>query len=76
MENNVEKLLLTVGIISVVACVLFLVFAVFNRIGYYNLLDGEGDLYKRLYRRMIISFVLSIAFAAVGVACLFIRFKM
>ncbi len=69
-----EKLLLTAGIISMVACVLSLLYAVLNRIGYYNLLDGDGEVYKKLHRRMTYSFVLSIVFAAVGAACFLIRY--
>lgn len=70
-----EKSLLIVGIISIIACVLSLLYAALNRFGYYNILDADGDKYTRLHRRMTVSFTLGIALAIVGIACLFIRSK-
>lgn len=68
-----EKTLLVVGIISIIACVLSLLYAALNRFGYYNILDAEADKYKKLHQGMIASFALGVAFAVVGIACLFIR---
>ena len=68
-----DKLLLVVGIISIVAGVLSLLYAALNRFAYYHLLDAEGDIYKKLHRRRAVSFAAGIALAVVGIACLFIR---
>lgn len=65
-----EQLLFIFGIISIIACVLSLLFALLNRHGYYNLHDGEGDIYARLRRRMIISFITGIILAVTGTACI------
>lgn len=70
-----KKALLIVGIICLAACVLSLLFALLNWIGYYNLMDGSADLYTRLHQRMIISFVASIILAATGIACMVLRFR-
>jgi len=68
-----KTLLLILGVVCLIACVLSLLYAVLNRQGYYNLLDGEGEVYKRLHKRMVVSFVVGIALAAIGIACLFLR---
>ena len=65
-------LLLIVGIICIVAGVLSLMFAALNRHGYYNLLDGENDIYIRLRRRMIIFFAVGIVLAVIGIVCIII----
>ena len=67
--------LLVVGIISIIACVLSLLYAALNRHGYYHLLDGDGDMYSRMHRRMIVSLVVGIIFAALAAVCLIIRAK-
>ena len=69
------KELLIIGIISIIACVLSLLYAVLNRHGYYHLHDGEGDMYTRLHRRMIVSFLVGIVLAVIGVACIIIWTK-
>lgn len=69
------KELLIIGIISIIACVLSLLYAALNRYGYYHLHDGEGDMYTRLHRRMIVSFVVGIVLAVIGVACIIIWTK-
>ena len=71
-----KKLLLIIAVISIIVCVLSLLFSALNRHGYYNLLDGDGDMYISLRRRMVISFVIGIIFAAIGIACVVIRAKM
>lgn len=70
-----EKLLFVFGIISIVACVLSLLYGALNRFGYYNLLDADGGKYTKLRRRMTTSFALGIVLAVVGIACLVIRSK-
>ncbi len=67
-----EELLLIVGIISVIVSVLSLLYSALNRHGYYNLLDGEGDIYTRLHRRMIVFFVIGIVLAVIGIVCVII----
>lgn len=67
-----EILLLIVGIICMIAGVLSLLFAALNRHGYYNLHDGEGNIYVRLHRRMIIFFVAGIILAVIGIVCIII----
>lgn len=66
------EILLVVGIISVIVGVISLALAALNRHGYYNLLDGEGDIYTRLRRRMIVFFVIGIVLAVIGIACIMI----
>lgn len=70
-----KKVLLIVGIICIIACVLSLLYAALNWHGYYHLLDGDGDMYSRMHRRMIVSFVVGIIFAALAAVCLIIRAK-
>lgn len=65
-----EILLLIIGIISMIAGVLSLLFAILSRHGYYNLLDGEGDIYTRLRRRMIVFLVVGIILAVIGTVCI------
>lgn len=72
---SMKELLLIVGIISIIACVLSLLYAALNRHGYYHLLDGEGDMYTRLHRRMIVFFVVGIVLAVIGVVCIIIWTK-
>ena len=71
-----KKLLLIIAVISIIACVLSLLFSALNHHGYYNLLDGDGDMYVSMRRRMVISFVIGIVFAAIGIACVVVRAKM
>ncbi len=70
-----KKLLLIIGIVSLIACVLSLLFAAFNLYGYYHVLDGSPDLFVRLHRRMILFFVIGIVLAVVGSVCFIIRSK-
>ncbi len=70
-----KKLLLIIGIVSVIFCVLFLLFAILNLFGYYHVLDGSAYFYDRLYHRMIIYFVIGIVFAVIGILFLTIRSK-
>jgi len=70
-----KKLFLIIGIVCLAACVLSLLFAVFNRFGYYHLLDGDADLYAGLHRRMVIGFTAAIVLGVIGAACLVIYAK-
>jgi len=70
-----KKLLLIVGIISLIACALSLLFSAIYWFGYYHVLDGTAELYIRLHSRMIIFFVIGIVLAVIGTASLIIRPK-
>ena len=70
-----KRLLLIIGIISLTACVLSLLFSGLSWFGYYHVLDGSADLYISLHQRMIIFFVIGIVLAAIGTASLIIRSK-
>ena len=71
-----KKLLLITGIVIIIAGVIALLLSALQRFGYYNLLDGDADMYVRLHRRMIVFFVIGIVLAAIGAVCLFIRTKL
>jgi len=70
-----KTLLLVISILSIVACIAFLLFAALNLFGYYHALDGTAELYRRLQNRAIICGVVGLAFAAIGCVCLVVRFK-
>ena len=70
-----KKLLLIIGIVIIVACVLSLLYALLNLYGYYHVLDGSGELYGRLHRRMIVFLITGILLAAIGAVCFVIRSK-
>jgi len=74
-ELCVKKLLLIVGITCLAACGVSFLFALFNRFGYYHVLDGGADLYARLHQRMNIGFAAAIIFLVIGSVCLFISAK-
>ena len=65
-------LFLIIGIISMTAGIFSLLFAALNRHGYYNLVDGEGDIYSRLRRRMIIFFATGIVLVVLGLVFIII----
>ena len=67
-----KTILSIVGIVSIVISVISLLFSVLSRYGYYHLLDGDGDKYIRLRRRMKVLFVIGIIMVAVGIACIII----
>jgi len=71
-----KKLLLILGTVIIIAGVIALLFSAIQRYGYYNILDGDADLYIGLHRRMVISFVIGIIFEVIGVVCLILRTKM
>ena len=68
-----KKLLLIIGIVILVVCVLFLLFAALNLFGYYHVLDGSPALYDRLHRRMIVFSASGVALAVIGAVCLIVR---
>ena len=61
------------GIVIIIVGVIALLFSVLQRYGYYNLLDGDADMYVGLYRRMILFFVIGIILVVIGVSCIIIR---
>ena len=67
-----KKLLLIIGIVIIVVGVMALLFSALQQYGYYNLLDGDSDLYIGLHRRMIIFFVVGIILVVIGVSCIII----
>lgn len=70
-----KKLLLVVGAVSMIACVIFLLLALLNLLGYYHVLDGSAELYNKLHRRMIACFASGAVFAAIGAVCIIVRAK-
>lgn len=70
-----KKLLLIIGIVSLIACVLSLLLAALSLHGYYHVLDGSSELYVRLHRRMILFFIIGLVLAVIGIVCLIIRSK-
>ena len=71
-----KKLLFIVGFIGLITGALSLLLSAFFRHGYYNVLDGSGDLYASLHQRMIVFFVVGVILAAVGIASMVIRAKL
>ena len=71
-----KKLLFIVGFIGLITGALSLLLSVFFRHGYYNVLDGSGDLYASLHQRMIVFFVVGVILAVVGIASMVIRAKL
>ena len=70
-----KKILLIVGVISIIVCVLFLLFALLNMHTYYNLFDGTAEHYNKLHYRMNISFIIGTVLAVIGTVCIIIRSK-
>ena len=68
--------MLIVGIISIVVCVLLLLFALLNMLSYYHVLDGSAELYDKLHQKMTVSFIIGIILAVIGMICLIIRSRL
>ena len=68
-----KKLLLVIGVVNIIVGVIALLFSALQRHGYYNLLDGDADLYIGLHRRMILFFVVGIILVVIGVSCIITR---
>ena len=71
-----KKMLLTVGIILIIACVLSLLYAALNLFVYYHALDGSAELYSRLHQRMITFGIIGIVIAVLGTLCFIFRSKL
>ena len=71
-----KKALLILGIILMIACVLSLLYGMFNLYGYYHVMDGSQELYRRLQARMITFQIIGTVFGFISIACLLIRSKM
>ena len=71
-----HKVLLILGIVSIVISVIALLYAALQRFAYYHTLDGSSDMYVRMHSHMIISFIICIIFAIAAIACFVIRSKM
>ena len=70
-----RKALLIIGIIVFVACGIALLMALFFNFGYYNVLDGSTELYRRLRLSSIVSLITGIVLALIGAACFISRSK-
>ncbi len=68
-------MLLGIGIISIIAGILSFLYAALNRNGYYHLLDGEGDMYIRMHRKMIVFFAIGIILTVLGIVCITVYSK-
>ena len=68
-----KKIFLIAGIVMIAAAVLFLSYAGLNLFGYYRVLDGSAQLYRRLHQRAIIFGAAGIISAFIGAACLLMR---
>lgn len=64
-----KKVLWIVGIVCLSVCGISLLFGIFNRFGYYSVLDGDPELYARLHQRMTIGFAAAAVLAVIGVVC-------
>jgi len=71
-----KKLLLILGIVSIIVGMIALLFSALQRHGYYHLLDGDADMYIGLRRKMIIFFVIGIVLEVIGTACIIIRARL
>ena len=71
-----NKVLLILGIVSIVISVLALLYAWLQHFAFYHTLDGDSDMYVRMHMHMIVSLVVGISFAIAAIACFVIRSKM
>ena len=71
-----KKLLFIVGFIGLITGALSLLLSAFFRHGYYNVLDGSGDVYASLHQRVIVFFVIGVILAVIGIASMVIRSKL
>ena len=70
-----RKILLIAGIIVFVACAIAILAAIFFNYMYMHVLDGSTELYARLHSRAIISLVVGIVLAVIGIVCFIVRSK-
>ena len=71
-----KKMLLIIGVLVIVACILFLLYGLLNMYGYHNLVDGTAGHYRRMHHRMNISFIVGAALAVIGAVCFVLRSRM
>jgi len=71
-----NKVLLIIGIVIIIAGVLSLAFAALNMLGYHRALDGSNEFYARLHQRMIAFGITGIILTLAGAACIIIRSKL
>ena len=71
-----KKLLLILGILILVACVIFLLLAALKLSAYRNLVDATPEHYENLMRSSTVHAVIGVILAAAGAACLIIRAKL
>lgn len=71
-----NRVLLIVGIVIIIAGVISLAFAALNMLGYHRALDGSNEFYARLHQRMIIFGITGLVLAAAGAVCIIIRSKL
>lgn len=70
-----KKLLMTAGILLLIACVLFICIAVLHLLGYRHALDGSPVFYDRMHRRAILFSVIAAVLAVGGAVCVLLYFK-
>ena len=70
-----RKVLLIAGIIVFVACAIVFLAAIFFNYAYMHVLDGSTELYARLHSRAVISLVVGIVLAVIGIVCFIVRSK-
>ena len=70
-----KNVLLIVGVVCLVVCVLALAFAALNWFRYYHVMDGSNELYHRMHQRAIVSLVVGVVFALIGVGSLILHAK-
>ena len=71
-----KKMLPIIGILFLIAGVLFLLYALLNLFGYRHVLDGSRELYARLHQRMITHSIIGIILTVIGTVCMIARTKM
>ena len=70
-----KKLLLIVGIVLVIGCVLALLFAAFQLMSYYQVMDGSAALFARLRHRAAAGFAAGLFLGVLSAVCLLLRKK-
>ncbi len=74
--TGMKKALMIIGIVLIAVGVLSLLFALLNRFGYYNMLDGSAEQYSSLRRRMFIFLAAGIVLEILGVLCIIVHRRM
>ena len=71
-----KKPLWIVGIVIIIACVVFLLISAWHLYAYHHVLDGSPALYDRLHQRTIAFFVAGIILAVIGAVCMIVRSRL